>query len=279
MKPVVAFARTAPHSLARGASARPRQRQQIRLGYYEHIAAEPLPSISVIQDIDAPIPGSARSGARCRPMSCRARLCRGHHRRLGCVTSTRWRPISSCSPGQSCRATPMSSRRVRRHGPRFGMIVSAGDIISRPPRRGVIPARGGGQDPEAVDLLSRARRSYRSFQAARFSIERRARLPRAGRHPLTIGPERGRPRPHSRSDLESAASSTRGSAGCGRNSVASSARPDKMMNSRFAPVPERPRDGRVRSRSRPMMNEVSIRLIGSAAPGLCAKARMTLGCT
>jgi len=57
MKPVVAFARTA---LIRSREAHPRDRDsanRIRLGYYEHIAAEPLPSLSVIQDIDAPDTG------------------------------------------------------------------------------------------------------------------------------------------------------------------------------------------------------------------------------
>ena len=57
MKPVVAFARTA---LIRSREPHPRDREsanRIRLGYYEHIAAEPLPSLSVIQDIDAPDTG------------------------------------------------------------------------------------------------------------------------------------------------------------------------------------------------------------------------------
>src|SRR5207302_6743571 len=47
MKPVVAFARTA---LIRSREAHPRDREsanQIRLGYYEHVAEQPLPSIAV----------------------------------------------------------------------------------------------------------------------------------------------------------------------------------------------------------------------------------------
>src|SRR5438445_3660469 len=57
LKPVVGFARTA---LIRSREPHPRDRDsatRIRLGYYEHIAAEPLPSLSVIQDIDAPDTG------------------------------------------------------------------------------------------------------------------------------------------------------------------------------------------------------------------------------
>src|SRR5438445_9606044 len=57
LKPIVGFARTA---MIRSREPHPRDREtanRIRLGYYEHIAAEPLPSISVIQDIDAPDTG------------------------------------------------------------------------------------------------------------------------------------------------------------------------------------------------------------------------------
>ena len=57
LKPVVGFARTA---LIRSREPHPRDRDsatKLRLGYYEHIAADPLPSLSVIQDIDAPDTG------------------------------------------------------------------------------------------------------------------------------------------------------------------------------------------------------------------------------
>src|SRR5437868_10779909 len=54
LKPVVAFARTA---IIRAREPHPRGREEakeVRLGYYAHIAEEPLPSIAVIQDIDLP---------------------------------------------------------------------------------------------------------------------------------------------------------------------------------------------------------------------------------
>src|SRR5215831_12563100 len=57
LKPVVAFARTA---MIRSREPHPRSREEalrVRLAYYEHIAAEPLPSIAVIQDVDAPDTG------------------------------------------------------------------------------------------------------------------------------------------------------------------------------------------------------------------------------
>src|SRR5438270_13804634 len=53
LKPVVGFARTA---LIRSREPHPRDREsanRIRLGYYEHIAAQQQPSISVLQDFDA----------------------------------------------------------------------------------------------------------------------------------------------------------------------------------------------------------------------------------
>ena len=57
MKPVVAFARTA---IIRAREPHPRGRdeaKELRLAYYQHITDEPLPSIAVIQDIDAPDTG------------------------------------------------------------------------------------------------------------------------------------------------------------------------------------------------------------------------------
>jgi regulator of RNase E activity RraA len=52
LKPIVGYARTAhirsrePHGRARN------EARLLRIGYYEHIAAKPLPSIAVIQDIE-----------------------------------------------------------------------------------------------------------------------------------------------------------------------------------------------------------------------------------
>src|ERR1700757_1353119 len=57
LKPVVAFARTA---IIRSREPHPRGRdeaKEVRLAYSAHTAAEPLPSIAIIQDIDAPDTG------------------------------------------------------------------------------------------------------------------------------------------------------------------------------------------------------------------------------
>src|SRR5947208_12863417 len=61
MKPVVAFARTA---IIRSREPHPRSREEakeVRLGYYEHIAAEPLPS-SAVTLVDAAHQGVAALG-------------------------------------------------------------------------------------------------------------------------------------------------------------------------------------------------------------------------
>src|SRR5215469_10756924 len=63
LKPIVAFARTA---LIRSREVHPRSREEatrVRLAYYDHIAASPLPSIAVIQDVDAPEPRFGACGS------------------------------------------------------------------------------------------------------------------------------------------------------------------------------------------------------------------------
>ena len=118
MKPVVAFARTA---MIRSREPHPRDREsanRIRLGYYEHIAAEPLPSLAVIQDIDAPDTGF---GAFWGEVQTHVHLVEFG----GTVTVG-------------------------------GMVVSPNDIIHAD-RHGavVIPPEAVGKIPEAIDLLTR----------------------------------------------------------------------------------------------------------------------------
>jgi hypothetical protein len=107
MKPVVAFARTA---IIRSREPHPRGREEakeVRLGYYGHIAAEPLPSIAVIQDIDAPDTGFGAFWGEVQTMSTRGSAVPASSPTARSATSTRWRPISWCSPARSCRRTLM----------------------------------------------------------------------------------------------------------------------------------------------------------------------------
>lgn len=54
MKPVVAFARTATIRCREPHPRGMREAGKIAMAYYEHIAAAPMPSIAIIQDLDGP---------------------------------------------------------------------------------------------------------------------------------------------------------------------------------------------------------------------------------
>ena len=145
MKPVVAFARTA---IIRSREPHPRDREaakEVRLGYYEHIAAEPLPSIAVIQDIDAPDTGFGAFWGEVQTHVHKGLGCAGrHHRRLG----PRSRRDGARFPGacglDHAVARPCPSRRLWRHGQRRrdGRLAQRCHPC-RPPRRRSDPARGG----------------------------------------------------------------------------------------------------------------------------------------
>src|ERR1041385_5043697 len=130
MKPVVAFARTA---LIRSREPHPRDRDsanKIRLGYYEHIAAEPLPSISVIQDIDAPDTGFGAFWGEVQTHV---------HAGLGCagvITDGSVRDLDAMAPNFLVLAGSIMPSHAHVHLVEFGgtvsvfgMMVSANDII------------------------------------------------------------------------------------------------------------------------------------------------------
>ena len=169
LKPVVAFARTA---IIRSREPHPRSREEatrVRLAYYEQIAAQPLPSIAVIQDIDGPDQGFGAFWGEVQAM-CQAWLRRGRDPRLG--ARSRCNGIGSLSlPARSCpRACPPG--RFRGHGI-AGMIVSPNDVIHADrhgvvirPRRSRVTGRRG--------PVRAARGHHRRCQAPGFSV---ARLP------------------------------------------------------------------------------------------------------
>jgi hypothetical protein len=157
MKPVVAFARTA---LIRSREPHPRDREsanRIRLGYYEHIAAEPLPSLSVIQDIDAPDTGFGAFWGEVQTHV---------HKGLGCVgviTDGSVRDLDAMASGFFVLAGSIMPSHAYVHLVEFGgtvsvagMVVSANDIIHAD-RHGavVIPPDAVDKIPAAVDLLTR----------------------------------------------------------------------------------------------------------------------------
>jgi regulator of RNase E activity RraA len=157
LKPVVAFARTA---LIRSREPHPRSREEatrVRLAYYEHIAAEPLPSIAVIQDIDAPDQGFGAFWGEVQS---------NVHKGLGCagvVTDGSVRDLDAMAPDFLVLAGSIMPSHAHVHLVDFGgtvsvagMVVSPNDVIHAD-RHGavVIPAEAVKDLPAAAALLAR----------------------------------------------------------------------------------------------------------------------------
>jgi regulator of RNase E activity RraA len=156
-KPVVAFARTA---IIRSREPHPRSRDEatkVRLAYYEQIAAEPLPSIAVIQDIDGPDQGFGAFWGEVQS---------NVHKGLGCVgvvTDGSVRDLDAMASGFFVLAGSIMPSHAYVHLVDFGgtvsvagMIVSPDDVIHAD-RHGavVIPHDAVKELPAAVDLLAR----------------------------------------------------------------------------------------------------------------------------
>ena len=157
LKPVVAFARTA---LIRSREPHPRSREEatrVRLAYYEHIAAPPLPSIAVIQDIDVPDAGFGAFWGEVQS---------NVHKGLGCagvVTDGSVRDLDAMAPDFFVLAGSIMPSHAHVHLVDFrgtvsvaGMVVSPNDVIHAD-RHGavVIPAEAIKDLPGAVALLAR----------------------------------------------------------------------------------------------------------------------------
>jgi regulator of RNase E activity RraA len=157
LKPVVAFARTA---IIRSREPHPRSRDEatkVRLAYYEQIAAEPLPSIAVIQDIDAPDQGFGAFWGEVQS---------NIHKGLGCVgvvTDGSVRDLDAMASGFFVLAGSIMPSHAYVHLVDFGgtvsvagMTVSPNDVIHAD-RHGavVIPHDAVKELPAAVDLLAR----------------------------------------------------------------------------------------------------------------------------
>jgi regulator of RNase E activity RraA len=175
LPPVVAFARTAHIRSREPGPRRGAEATEHRLGYYAHIAAEPRPSIAVIQDIDAPDQGLGAFWGEVQS---------NVHRGLGCVgvvTDGSVRDLEAMAPGFFVLAGSVMPSHAHVHLVDFGatvsvagMIVSPNDVIHAD-RHGavVVPAEAVKQIPAAADLL--ARREKVIIDTARspgFSVER-----------------------------------------------------------------------------------------------------------
>ena len=153
LKPIVAFARTA---LIRSREAHPRSREEV-LAYYEHIAAPPLPSVAVIQDIDAPDQGFGAFWGEVQS---------NIHKGLGCtgvITDGSVRDLDAMAPDFLVLAGSIMPSHAHVHLVDFGgtvsvagMIVSPNDVIHAD-RHGavVVPAEAIKDLPAAAALLAR----------------------------------------------------------------------------------------------------------------------------
>jgi regulator of RNase E activity RraA len=175
LKPVTGFARTA---IIRSREPHPRSREEatrVRLAYYEQIAAQPLPSIAVIQDIDAPDQGFGAFWGEVQS---------NIHKGLGCagvITDGSVRDLDAMAPDFLVLAGSIMPSHAHVHLVDFGgtvsvagMVVSPNDVVHAD-RHGavVVPAEAVKQLPAAVALL--ARREKVIIDAARspgFSVAR-----------------------------------------------------------------------------------------------------------
>jgi regulator of RNase E activity RraA len=175
LTPIVAFARTAT---IRSREPHPRNRdeaKEIRLGYYAHIAEAPLPSIAVIQDIDAPDHGFGAFWGEVQT---------NIHKGLGCVgviTDGSVRDLNAMAPGFFVLAGSVMPSHAHVHLVDFGGTVSVAGMTVSPnhvihaDRHGavVVPTEAIKKIPAAAELL--ARREKVIIDAARapgFSVAR-----------------------------------------------------------------------------------------------------------
>ena len=157
LKPVVAFARTA---IIRAREPHPRSREEakeVRLGYYAHIAEEPLPSIAVIQDIDLPDTGFGAFWGEVQSHV---------HKGLGCagvITDGSVRDLEAMAPGFLVLAGSIMPSHAHVHLVDYGgtvsvagMVVSPNDVIHAD-RHGavVIQPEAVREIPAAVALIAR----------------------------------------------------------------------------------------------------------------------------
>jgi len=174
LKPVVGFARTAtircrePHPL--GA----RHAGKISFAYYEHIAAPPMPSIAVIQDLDGPDIGLGSFWGEVNSHM---------HRGLGCagvITDGSIRDLDMWAEGFYALAGSIMPSHAHVHVVDIGTIVNVAGMVVAPndvihaDRHGavVVPADVIKAVPEAANLL--ARREKVIVEASKkpgFSIE------------------------------------------------------------------------------------------------------------
>ena len=156
LPPIIGYARTAMIRSMTPPEGQPEEIREKRSRYYETIAAEPNPSISVIQDLD-PTPGFGAFWGEVNTAI---------HKGLGClgvVTNGSFRDIDECAPGFQLLGGKVAPSHAWVHLVDiecevniFGMAVKPNDIIHAD-RHGavVVPADCVKELPAAIDVLTR----------------------------------------------------------------------------------------------------------------------------
>lgn len=175
MKPVVGFARTATIRCREPHPRGMREAGKMMMAYYEHVAAAPMPSISVIQDLDGPDIGLGSFWGEVNSHV---------HKGLGCigvVTDGSVRDLDVWAEGFFALAGSIMPSHANVHVVDIGtvvnvagMIVSPNDVIHAD-RHGavVVPADVIKKVPAAAEQI--ARREKVLIEASKspgFSLER-----------------------------------------------------------------------------------------------------------
>ena len=174
LKPIVGFARTATIRAAEPSTRSPAEAKALRLAYYEYVASPPMPTITVLQDLD-PEPGF---GAFWGEVNTAVHKGLGV---LGCITSGSIRDLDmiatdfqllagSVGPSHAWVRVESFGEEVTVHG----MTVRHGDLLHAD-RHGavVVPLEALEALPAAIDLCTR--REAPVIAAARepgFSVEK-----------------------------------------------------------------------------------------------------------
>jgi regulator of RNase E activity RraA len=174
MKPIVGFARTGLIRAKDAPRRPPAEMKEVRLAYYEYVAAQPgQPTITVLQDLD-PEPGYGAFWGEVNTAVHKGLGC------LGCITDGSIRDMDAIAPGFQLLAGMIGPSHAYVRMEAFdvgvnihGMAVMPGDLIHAD-RHGavVIPLDVAEKLPAAIDLCTR--REAPILKAARapgFSIE------------------------------------------------------------------------------------------------------------
>src|SRR5579885_2470446 len=175
MKPVVGFARTATVRSREPHPRGMREAGKLSLAYYEHVAAAPMPSIAVIQDLDGPDIGLGAFFGEVNSAI---------HKGLGCagvITDGSVRDLDVWAEGFFVLAGSIMPSHANVHVVDVGIIVNVAGMVVAPNDvihadrhgAGVIPADAVKAIPQAAALL--ARREQLIVEAASRAVRAHAR--------------------------------------------------------------------------------------------------------